>query len=230
MGQNLLLFGWGGTTFADTNLANVAGLESCDHWKPSSVDHITLINSGNLPEVFLRGCGFPDSFIDNLPSLIGAVQPIQFYSCFISYASKDDEFARRLYADLQAKGVRCWFAPENLKIGDRFRKSIHDAIRIHDKLLLVLSENSVKSDWVEKEVESAFEQEKKRTEKSGKDEMVLFPICLDYTVTEIDCGWPGDIRRTRHIGDFTKWKDYDQYTKSFDRLLKDLKASIGDKK
>jgi hypothetical protein len=54
--------------------------------------------------------------------------------------------------------------------GPRFRVGIDEAIRVHDKLLLVLSKNSVASDWVEKEVETAMEQERrqKRT--------VLFPI------------------------------------------------------
>jgi hypothetical protein len=40
---------------------------------------------------------------------------------------------------------------------------------------------------------------------------------------DIKIGWPPDIKRTRHIGDFKEWKDHDAYQKSFDRLLKDLK-------
>ena len=32
------------------------------------------------------------------------------------------------------------------------------------------------------------------------------------------------LRRSRHIGDFTQWKDHDEYQKAFDRLMKDLKA------
>ena len=87
---------------------------------------------------------------------------IEFYSCFISYSSKDQEFAERLHADLQAKGVRCWFAPHDLKIGDRFRQRIDEAIRVHDKLLLILSEHSIESDWVATEVEAAFEKERQR--------------------------------------------------------------------
>jgi len=35
---------------------------------------------------------------------------------FISYSSKDQAFAERLHADLQNKGVRCWFAPHDLPI------------------------------------------------------------------------------------------------------------------
>jgi hypothetical protein len=159
----------------------------------------------------------PEDFIVYMKSLVG--KPIEFYSCFISYSSKDDDFAKRLYADLQAQNVRCWFAPEDLKIGDKFRMRIDEAIRVHDKLLLVLSENSVTSAWVEKEVETAFEKEQRQ---GGKP--VLFPIRLDDAVMQTDQAWAADIRRTRHTGDFTRWKDHDAYQRSFQRLLRDLKA------
>jgi hypothetical protein len=62
----------------------------------------------------------PDSLIEYLPSLLDG--PIQYDSLFISYASRDQAFAERLYADLQNKGVRCWYAPEDMKIGDEFRQ------------------------------------------------------------------------------------------------------------
>jgi hypothetical protein len=163
----------------------------------------------------LRGCGVPDQFIAYIGSLIG--QPIQFYSCFISYSSTNQDFAERLHNDLQAKGVRCWFAPEDLKIGDKFRTRIDEAIRYHDKLLLVLSEHSVNSKWVEKEVETAFDKE-------TPDHTVLFPIRLDDAVMQTDRAWAADIRRTRHIGDFASRKDHDAYQMAFERLLRDLKA------
>lgn len=66
-------------------------------------------------------------------------------------------------------------------------------------------------------METAFENE------STRNETVLFPIRLDDTVMNIKTGWPADIKRTRHIGDFKEWKDHDTYQKSFDRLLRDLK-------
>src|SRR5687767_8556700 len=50
---------------------------------------------------------------------------------------------RCLYARMQTEGVRCWFAPEDFKIGDKFRDRIDDSIRLHDKLLIVLSEESI---------------------------------------------------------------------------------------
>jgi hypothetical protein len=36
--------------------------------------------------------------------------------------------------------------------------------------------------------------------------------------------WAADIRRTCHIGDFTKWKQHDDYQQAFERLLRDLQA------
>ena len=151
-----------------------------------------------------------------MSSLTG--KAFDFYSCFISYSSKNQDFAERLHADLQNKGVRCWFAPEDMKIGDKIRDRIDQSIRLHDKLLLVLSEHSINSEWVEDEVDAAYEQERRR----GK--AVLFPIRLDDAVMETDEAWAAKLRRSRHIGDFTKWKDHDSYQKAFDRLLRDLKA------
>ena len=143
------------------DLSAVKGLESVKHEWPFDDRHRHHLRSqGQIPEVFLRGAGVPDEFITYMRSLVG--RPIEFYSCFISYSSKDQEFAERLHADLQAKGVRCWFAPEDMKIGAETRQAIDEAIRLHDKLLLVLSEHSVDSDWVQKEVETAFEQERQR--------------------------------------------------------------------
>ena len=53
---------------------------------------------------------------------------------------------------------------------------------------------------------------------------VLFPVRLDNAVMEIKTGWPVLIANSRHIGDFTKWKDHDAYLKAFGRLRRDLKA------
>ena len=161
-----------------------------------------------------KAAGVPDSFIEHIASLAGT--PIQFYSCFICYSSKDKDIADRLHADLQSKGIRCWFAPEDMKIGDRIRQRIDEAIRLYDKLLLILSEHSIDSDWVEKEVETAFEEERRRKR------TVLFPIRLDDLVMETDQAWAAVIRQTRHIGDFRRWKDHDAYQEALARLVRDL--------
>jgi hypothetical protein len=105
-----------------------------------------------------------------------------------------------------------------LRIGAKMRLSIDESIGDHDKLLLILSEHSVNSAWVEQEVETALELERKR------DKIILFPIRLDDSVMKIAAGWPAYIRRTRHIGDFSRWQDDDAYQQAFERLLRDLKS------
>jgi hypothetical protein len=201
------------TVFANVDLTSVIGLETCQHWGPSSVDHRTLQKSGPLPLAFLRGVGLPDNLIDYLPSLLN--HAIQHYSCFISYSAKDDEFAKRIYADLQNSGVRCWFAPHDLRIGDKILDEIDAAIRLRDKVVLILSEHSIKSDWVEDEVTAGFEEERKR------GQIVLFPVRLDEVVMNTKEAWAAKLR-ARLIGDFQNWKDHDAYQQSFERVLRDL--------
>lgn len=153
-----------------------------------------------------------------VPKDFATANSSRFYSCFISYSSKDQEFAEHLRAELLAKGVRCWFAAEDLKIGDKFRTRIDESIRSYDKLLLVLSAESIQSPWVEDEVEAASERERQQRE------AVLFPIRLDDSVMECPQAWASSIRRERHIGDFRNWRIADVFEKAFERLLRDLKS------
>ena len=204
------------TRFTDVDLSEAVGLETCSHFGRSWIGIEAIVKShASIPESFLRGAGVPEPFITQMKALVGAMSPIQFYSCFISYSSKDQEFAARLHADLQSKGVRCWFAPEDLKIGDKFRTRIDESIRVFDKLLLVLSEHSISSPWVEEEVGAALERER-----DGRS--VLFPIRLDDAVMDSNTAWAASLRRMRHIGDFRKWKDHDAYQTVLTRLMRDL--------
>jgi hypothetical protein len=204
------------TMFADVDLSSAIGLETIRHEGPSTIGIDTIYKSnGNIPEVFLRGCGVPENFIEYVRTLTPMTK--DYSSCFISYSSKDDDIAKRIHNDLQASGVRCWFAPHDLPIGAKTRPAIDDAIRIHDKLLLILSEHSVQSNWVEHEVEHALDLETER----GK--LVLFPVRLDDAVMDSKTGWASNVKRQRNIGDFTRWKDHDSYQKAFSRLLRDLK-------
>ncbi len=207
------------TIFSGVDLSNVQGLDTVIHKGPSYLDIETLVASkAKLSEKFLRGCGIPNQFIEYLPSLVSE-SVIQYYSCFISYSSADEGFAQRIHADLQNNGVRCWFAPEDLKIGAKIRSEIDQSIRLHDKLLIILSENSIRSQWVENEIETALEKERKN------DKVVLFPVRVDDAIMKTNQSWATYVRNTRNIGDFSNWKEHDTYEKSLKRLLESLKAS-----
>jgi hypothetical protein len=213
------------TVFGDTNLTDVRGLETCTHNGPSILDHRTLAQSGPLPLTFLRGCGLPDALIDYLPSLLN--EPLQFYSCFISYSSADEDFCRRLYGRLQDAGLRVWFAPHDIQGGRKLYDQIDQAIRVYDKLLLVLSPHSMQSPWVE------FEIRRARRREVAEQRRLLFPVRLvDYEAIKawecFDADTAKDLAteiREYYIPDFTTWKDHDTFEAAVTRLLRDLKAA-----
>jgi len=213
------------------DLSTALGLETVQHHGPSTIGIDTLYRSnGQIPEVFLRGAGVPEDFIPYIKSLVG--RPFEFYSrfysCFISYSSKDQEFAERLHADLQNKGVRCWFAPEDIQGGRKLHEQIDQAIRIHERLLLILSPHSMTSEWVKTEIAKARQREVR------ENRQVLFPISLAsfeairaWECFDADTG-KDSAREIREyfIPDFSNWKNNDAYQKAFQRLLRDLKADI----
>ena len=70
-------------------------------------------------------------------------QAIEFYSCFISYSHRDEDFCKRLHSRMRDEHLRVWFAPEDIKSGQKIHEQVDQAIRVHDKLLVVLSEEGL---------------------------------------------------------------------------------------
>jgi uncharacterized protein YjbI with pentapeptide repeats len=217
---------FGGTVFGGIDLQQTVGLKEAVHRGPSVLGIDTLVASqGNISEEFLRGCGVPDQIIVYARSLVG--NPIEFYSCFISYSSKDQKFADRLYADLQAKGVRCWFASHDIAAGRKIHEQIDQAIRVYDRLPLILSDASMSSNWVKTEIANA----RAREEREGRQ--MLFPVTLvpfeqvrGWRCFDADTGIDS-AREVREyfIPDFSRWTNHDAYQKAFERLLRDLKKA-----
>jgi TIR domain len=190
------------------------GLESVHFMGPAIIDHETITRSGELPTSFLQGCGLPDEVISFYESQAGA---IRYYSCFISYSSADQEFVIGCMLTFNRMESDAGSQPRTCELVIDFDPVIDEAIRLHEKLLLVLSEYSIESDWVESEVEAAMERERR------ENRTILFPVRLDDAVMETKQAWAADIRRTRHIGDFRDWKNHDRYRESFERLVRDLR-------
>jgi len=217
-----------GSDFGNLDLSEATGLDQVHHEAPSTIGIDTIYKSkGKIPESFLRGCGVPEGFIAQMSSLIDAQEGVQFYSCFISYSSKDEEFARRLHARMRDAHLRVWFAPEDVKGGEKLYDQIDTAIRVFDKLLIVLSEASLQSEWVMTELRNAREAERQ----SGKRK--LFPVRLvdfetlrDWKCFDADSGKDLAVEvREYFIPDFSNWKDHDHFEVAFSRLLQDLRAN-----
>ncbi len=223
-GANLSRAEVGLTIFADVDLSTVKGLDSVKHHGPSEIGIGTFYKShGQIPEGFLHGCGVPDSFIASMGSLTG--KAFEYHPCFICHSTRDQALVERLYADLRARGVCCWLAPGDKEGDDRFYDQIYHAVRVHDKLLLVLSEHSIGSEWLTAELRWA------RWVKAHDRRRKLFPIRLvEGNVLEAwkcfdDEGWDLAAEVRRHfIPDFSTWEEPDAYQRAFDRLLDELKA------
>ena len=146
------------------------------------------------------------------------------YSCFISYSTRDQEFAEQLYTDLQNNGVRCWFSPHHVQGGKKLHEQIDQAIRAHDKLLLILSEASMESEWVKAQIAEARKRETREKRRMLHPiRLVEFERLRDWECFDADIG-KDSAREIReyYVPDFTKWKEHATYQQEFAKLLKDL--------
>jgi hypothetical protein len=121
--------------------------------------------------------------------------------------------------------LRVWFAPEEMKGGQKLGEQIERAIQLHDRLLLVLSESSMRSEWVMNEIQRARETEVREGRRK------LFPITIvEFDKVKawrrFDADTGRDLAkevREYFIPDFSNWKEHDAFEKAFERLLRDLR-------
>jgi len=212
------------TTFANVDLSQAKGLQNVAHDGPSNIDVFTLLRS--IKEVspeFLKGTGIQEDFLAYVRGF--RPQSLAFVSCFISYSTADQEFASMLHSDLERSGVRCWFAPHDIRGGKKIHEQINGAILAYDRLLLILSGASMNSEWVNTEIANARQRE------IQEKRQMLFPISVvpydrirEWKAPDADTG-KDSAREIREyfIPDFSNWKDHDSYQRAFQRLLRDLK-------
>src|SRR5262249_29372749 len=147
---------------------------------------------GSIPQPFLSGCGIPIDMINYIQSLY---QTPSYYTTFISYSSNDEEFAEHLFKDLKRAGIYCWYAPHSLRGGERFWERIIESIQTYDKVLVILSQSSLQSPHVQREVEEALKKEE-RANTSPLRTTTLLPLCIDNTIATTTTDWAATIRHS----------------------------------
>lgn len=123
---------------------------------------------------------------------------------FISHSSKDKPFVRKLAGDLLANGVQVWLDELRIHVGDSIPSKIAKGLAESDFFLIVISQNSVQSPWVENELDNALvkEIESKRVH--------VLPLKIDNAKT------PGSISSKKHAN----------FATSYDEGLKELIDAI----
>jgi hypothetical protein len=231
--------------FCDVDLSDVVGLETIKHRGPSTIGIDTLFRSkGKLPDVFLRGCGLSPWEVlsqqlyrrDLSPPGLSELQSRIFDAwtngrftlngCFISYSWKDAGFVDKLRDRLLAEGINVWLDRHNMNAGT-IQDQVWRAIQVHHVVIIVLSKNSVESDWVENELEMARKKEKEQ----GR--AVLCPLSLDDAWKEMIAASDGPGHPSRQLWrtlqqklilDFSGW-DSPAFDEAFQKLVRGLKEN-----
>ncbi|HLF03739.1 MAG TPA: toll/interleukin-1 receptor domain-containing protein [Dehalococcoidia bacterium] len=217
-----------GTVIIGCDLSSVLGLEAVEHLGPSSVGLDTIARSrGKIPVAFLQGIGLSDTMITHVRAM--AAERLQGVTCFIAYGSQDQPLADRLHTDLQKQGVRCWYYPDITGTNRRVWENLERSVRAFDKVVVICSEASLKTQAVVDEVERALAREvpetprpagaDQRRKSRSKGQEVLFPIRVGEYVLD---GWQhprqGDVA-ARATADFTGW---DRAPRKYRRALGQL--------
>ena len=127
---------------------------------------------------------------------------------FLSHSSKDKPFIRQLAADLSANGVDVWLDEQRIHVGESIPEKVAQGLAESDYFLIGISENSVSSEWVKKELNGALVNEVQRRK------VHILPLKLD------------DSPMPPAIGD-KKYADFSSsYKAGFEELLRSIKGKL----
>lgn len=147
-----------------------------------------------------------------------------FQSCFISHSQKDYGFAEYLTLKLRENGIKTWFAPDDMPAGKKLHEEIYNAISIFDKLIIVLSENSINSEWVKSEIRRARKRE------IQENKRILFPVSLvpmeilrEWECFDADSGKDLAVEiREYYIPILNEWEKPSNFEQQFKKILAGL--------
>jgi tetratricopeptide (TPR) repeat protein len=209
--------------------------ENANHFKPRELlelyakadEYLSLSREASVLDR-LRACA--RLLVRSVSTETQMKKPRSFHSCFISHSHKDNEFVERLHSRLRRAGVPVWFAPTDVKGGRKLLEQIEIEIKKNEKLLIVLSEHSLQSEWVKTEIREARRVEHRTNRRK------LFPISLvdiklikDWKCFDPDSGEDLAIEiRQYFIPDFSRWEDSGAFEKAVRKLLGALRAVDAD--
>jgi hypothetical protein len=146
-------------------------------------------------------------------------------SVFLSYSTKDTDAMDKIHSLFSQTGISVWFAPKNIRAGGSISEQLWDAINEFTYIIPVLSLNSIKSDWVSREIIYAKHKEKRLGSK------ILYPVRIisyddlaSWSVVDPSEGvdYAKAVRDTL-IPDFSVWRDGVALQNEFLKFARQLK-------
>ncbi|HSU59419.1 MAG TPA: toll/interleukin-1 receptor domain-containing protein [Bryobacteraceae bacterium] len=129
---------------------------------------------------------------------------------FLSHSSKDKAFVLRLAVDLAVRRIPVWLDSWEMGLGDSLSQLIFDGIDNSGFLVAIVSKNSLKSGWVDKELAAALAKE------AASGQTFILPIKI--STADLPASLDGRI-----FADFS-----DSYFDGFEDLLTKLKSRGAD--
>ncbi|MEK6615819.1 MAG: toll/interleukin-1 receptor domain-containing protein, partial [Bacteroidota bacterium] len=118
---------------------------------------------------------------------------------FISYASEDQTYARKLFEEFKRRNIDVWFDKESLLPGQKWEIEIRKAIRASRYFIAILSSKSLtKRGVVQKEIKEALDV----LDEFPESEIFIIPI-------RIDSSEPSDekLRKIQWVDMFPNWEE-----------------------
>lgn len=92
---------------------------------------------------------------------------------FISHKSEDSQVAEEIGSYLREKGIDVWLDTWRIGYADSIVQSVNRGLESSDVMVVLLSQKSIESRWVEKEWNAKFSDELR----TGKN--IVIPVCIE---------------------------------------------------
>lgn len=127
---------------------------------------------------------------------------------FISYKSEEEAYARKIRSVLEANGISCWMAPDSIPVGSNYMKQIPLAIESCKAMILIVSEKSQQSQWVQNEFSEAMTKQK-----------LIIPYVIENC--KLDDAFQFSMSTMQQV---YAWKDEEA---ALTKVVRDIKEAIG---
>lgn len=169
----------------------------------------------------VRGLPFPSD--ERSLGLLAAGLQTDTRTCFLSYNSEDTDFVRVLFNELLTHRFLCWFAPERPEMpsidridNETLELRLTEAIYSSRVVLVIISDHSIKSRWVNFEVSKAIEKNRSAT--------IPQLIGLRIEESNVAASWILPLIKNHLLLDFKNWRDGHWFSNRVAELASQLTA------